>query len=126
MKRSVLNIMLFIAGIAVVTSMSSCMLNCVHGSGHPSTETRAVTEEFTKLDVSGAFKVILKQDSSKNISITADDNLLQYVKTKVEDGTLRVFTHKNLCNAGQMTITIGVRNLEEIKASGATELRKCK
>jgi len=122
MKRSVLSIMLFIAGIAVVTSVSSCMLNCVHGSGHPSTETRAVTEEFTKLDVSGAFKVILKQDSSKNISITADDNLLQYVKTKVEDGTLRVFTHKNLCNASQMTITIGVRNLEAIKASGATEL----
>jgi hypothetical protein len=122
MKRSVFSIILFIAGIAAVTSVSSCMLNCVHGSGHPSTETRAVTDEFTRLDISGAFKVILKQDSSKNITITADDNLLTYIKTKVEDGTLRVFTHKNLCDAGNMTITIGVRNLEEIKASGATEL----
>jgi hypothetical protein len=122
MKRSFFNVILLVVGAALAVSVSSCMMNCVHGSGHPASETRAVTENFTRLDISGGFKVILQQDSSRKIEITADDNLLKYIKTKVEDGTLRIYTHKNICNSGQMTITIGVGSLEAIKASGALEL----
>lgn len=122
MKRSFFNVILLAAGFAVAGSVSSCMINCVHGSGHQATENRRITSDFTRLEVSGGFKVVLKQDSSGKITLTADDNILKYIKTKNEDGTLQIFTHKNICNGGSMTVTIGVKNLEAIRASGATDI----
>lgn len=122
MKKPLLNLLLIISGFAITGALSSCMMKCVHGSGHPATENRAVTEPFTRLDISGGYKIILKQDSSGKISITADDNILKYIKTNNEGGTLHIFNHKNICNGGDMTVTIGVKNLEEIKASGAIEI----
>ena len=121
MKRPILNLLIAAAGFVVMGSASSCMINCIHGSGHQSTENRKVTNDFTKLEVSGGYKVILKQDSSQTISITADDNILKYIKTKNEGGTLEIFNHKSICDGGDMTITIGVKNLESITGSGAIE-----
>src|ERR1700749_706324 len=103
MKRPILNLLIAAAGFVVMGTASSCMINCIHGSGHQATENRKVTQDFTKLEVSGGFKVILKQDSSGTISLTADDNVLKYIKTKNEDGTLQGFTHKNICDSGAMT-----------------------
>ena len=121
MKKSFQYILLLIAGISVALVASSCRFNCVHGSGHPGTETRKVTD-FTKLDVSGGFKIVLKQDSSLTLSITADDNLLKYVKTNVDGNVLHIYTKKNMCNSGPMIVNVGVRNLEELKGTGAIEV----
>ncbi len=120
MKRIHFTIALIFAGF-IVSSMSACMLNCIHGSGKQASEDRKVTD-FKKISISGGFKVILKQDSSMSLHITADDNLLKYIKTEISGTRLKIYTKKNICNAGPMEVTVGVRNLEEIKASGAVEV----
>lgn len=120
MKKFNLNIAALIAIIASVSIFSSCRFHCVRGSGNMTTENRQA-EEFTRLDIAGAFKVILKQDSSLKISITGDDNLLKYVSTSVEGDELRIKSKKSFCD-DHIEITIGVRNLKEIGASGAVEV----
>jgi hypothetical protein len=120
MKRIHSIIAILGAGI-VISSLSACMFNCVHGSGKQASETRKVGN-FNKLTISGGFKIVLKQDSSMTLNITADDNLLKYIKTDITGSRLRIYTKKNICDAGEMTINIGVRNLEEVKASGAVEV----
>ena len=120
MKRIHSIIGAIVAGI-VISSLSACMFNCVHGSGKQASETRKVGN-FNKLSISGGFKVILKQDSSMTLNITADDNLLKYIKTEISGSRLKIYTKKNICNSGPMIINIGVRNLEEVKASGAVEV----
>ncbi len=120
MKKIHLTILLLIAGI-MLGGLSSCMFNCVHGSGHQKTEDRKV-EDFSRITIFGGFKVILKQDSSLGVRITADDNLLRYIKTEVSGGRLHITTSKNMCNTGEMIVSIGFRNLEELKASGAVEV----
>jgi len=112
--------LLIIAGISLC-GLSSCMLNCVHGSGHQISETRNV-REFSKISISGGYNVTLKQDSSFSIKINADDNLLKYIKTEVDGNRLRIYSKKSFCNAGELTISIGVKNLEEVKASGGIEV----
>jgi hypothetical protein len=97
------------------------MLNCVHGSGNMKTENRKVTE-FTRISISGVYNVILKQDSSLSINITADDNLFKYIKSNVHGNRLEIYNKRNFCNTGQITVTVGVRNLEEVETSGAVEL----
>jgi hypothetical protein len=114
---------LFVILVAVIClgSLSSCRFSCINGSGHRASENRKVAD-FTRIDISDIFKVTLKQDSSLAVNITADDNLLKYIKSSVSGGRLRIYTKKNFCNSGELLITIGVRNLEEIKASGAVDV----
>lgn len=121
MKRLQFNIIALIAGIAL-TGTSSCMLNCIRGSGDTKTENRKVGD-FSRISISGVYKVVLKQDSTLGIAISADDNLLKYIKTTVTGDKLRIYNKRNFCNAGELTVTIGVRNLEEVGASGVVEVR---
>lgn len=106
---------------AILGGLSSCMINCVHGSGSEATENRKVSD-FSRIDISGGFKVILKQDSSLALKITADDNLLKYIKTTVNGGKLHIYTRRNVCNNGGMTIYIGIHHLEELQASGGIDV----
>ncbi|RVT98024.1 DUF2807 domain-containing protein [Mucilaginibacter limnophilus] len=113
-------IILAIAGLTA-TIFSSCNMACKEGSGKVVTDTRKV-DDFTKIDVGGGYKIILKQDSSQTVAVTIDDNLQNLVKTSVSGGVLSIKTKKSLCSTQQAQLVIGVRNLEGIDASGAIEL----
>lgn len=78
--------------------------------------------DFNRIYIEGGFKVVLKQDSSLTLKITADDNLLKYIKVSVDDHRLHVYSKKNFCSSGELTLNIGVKNLEEIKGSGAVDI----
>lgn len=112
---------LFLVGAFALLALSSCMFNCVSGSGHIVSEDRKVSD-FVKIEVDGAYKVILKQDSTLGINISADDNLMRYIHTDVNNGRLRIHSRKSFCNTGDLVIHIGVHNIEEIRASGAVEV----
>ncbi|GAC1313841.1 MAG: hypothetical protein NVSMB24_37670 [Mucilaginibacter sp.] len=120
MKTKHFSLAILLAGIALL-GLSSCMFNCVHGSGSQTSENRKVSD-FSRIDISGGFKVILKQDSSLSVKVTADDNLMKYIKTTVNGSKLRIYTRRSICNSGQMTVYVGVRHLEEVKASGGIEV----
>src|ERR1700748_2315218 len=119
MKKLNLNILLMIAFVAAAALPACNMMHCVHGSGNKVTENRKVNN-FTRIKADGGFKIILKQDSSQNLSINTDDNIMKILETNVTGDRLHIHTKKNVCD-GEITITIGVRNLEEIKASGAID-----
>lgn len=122
MKKSCAQIVLLIAVLSLSFFASSCKrFRRVHGSGNPSTEKRTVID-FSRIDISGGFKVILVQDSSSVVTVTADDNLLKYVKTTVEGGKLRIYSNRSLDSQTEMTITVGVKKLEEIHSSGGVEI----
>ncbi len=76
------------------------------------------------IDISGDFKVNIKQDStaSPSLTIDADDNLLKYIKTSVSSGKLRIYIRKNICNSGRMTVNVNMRNITDVAASGAVEI----
>ncbi len=120
MKRIKFTIAVPLVALLLV-GLSSCIYHCVRGSGNQATEIRKVSD-FSMIKISGGFKVVLKQDSSLSLKITADDNLLKYVKTEVDGSKLHIYTKRNMCNTGEMTVYVGVKNLEEIKASGAVEV----
>jgi len=120
MKTKYLAITAIIAGITIA-GLSSCTFHCIKGSGNMATENHQLSD-FNKVNIEGGFKVVLKQDSSLTLKITADDNLLKYIKVSVDDHRLHVYTQKNFCSSGELTLNIGVKNLEEIKGSGAVDV----
>jgi hypothetical protein len=59
----------------------------VRGSGKLKTETRAVNE-FTQLNISGMGQLVFKQEATPTLTIEADDNLLPYIISEVQNDTL--------------------------------------
>ncbi|MBB3970587.1 head GIN domain-containing protein [Mucilaginibacter phyllosphaerae] len=122
MKKIDFKILILIAAVSV-TLFSSCRrFRCIKGKGEIRTESRKM-KSFTKIDVSGGYRVVLKQDSSEAISISIDDNLMKYVETTIEGNTLTVHSRKNICPSGEATLTIGVKNLDGIAAAGAVDFK---
>ncbi|MEN0056913.1 MAG: head GIN domain-containing protein [Mucilaginibacter sp.] len=120
MRKASLAIAVLVA-CASVSIWSSCKFSCVHGSGKVITEQRKVTE-FKKIEISGGFKIHLKQDSSLAVNVTGDDNLLKYITTSVEGDKLLIKSKKSTCDADSMVVSVGVHNLNELRASGAVEV----
>ena len=110
-----------IVACASLSILSSCQFACVHGSGKTATEQRKAND-FKKIEISGAFKIHLKQDSSSVISITGDDNLLKYISTSVDGDKLTIKLKKTTCFDDSLVVNVGIRNLNEIKSSGAVEV----
>jgi hypothetical protein len=120
MKKHISFLAIILAGISL-SVLSSCHMGCIEGSGKKITENRKITN-FSKIDISGGFKINIKQDSSLSLTVMGDDNIMKYVRTQVNGNKLRIYTRKNLCESGPIIVNIGIKNLEAIEASGAVEL----
>ncbi|MGN6639414.1 MAG: head GIN domain-containing protein [Mucilaginibacter sp.] len=112
------SIAILFAAIGTAALLSSCKMKCVKGSGHQITENHKVND-FTRLNISGGFHVNIKQDSSLTASINADDNLMKYIHVESDGDELHIYTKKSFCESGEITINVGVRNLQSLKGSGA-------
>lgn len=108
------------AGYGLFT-LSACNADCKQGTGKMITETRKVTG-FDKVDISGGFEVVIKQDTAESLSVTADDNLMGAIKTDVSGGKLVVKTDGNICSGGKFVINISLRALSKIETAGAVNL----
>ncbi len=117
MKTVYLIPIIFVAAAAVAT-LPSCRYRCIKGSGHQVTENHKVGN-FTDLEVSGGFKVNLKQDSSQTVGITADDNLMKYVHVESDGEKLHIYCKKNICGSGEMVLNVGVKNIDKLEGAGA-------
>ncbi|MBS1522570.1 MAG: DUF2807 domain-containing protein [Bacteroidetes bacterium] len=119
--KKLYSIVILCVAVLSLSVLSSCRFGCVKGSGHQITENHKV-DDFTKLDISGGFKINLKQDSSLTVSVIADDNLMKYIHVNSEGSKLRIYSKKNICGSGELVLNIGVKNLEVIKTSGGINL----
>jgi hypothetical protein len=111
-------VMVTAAGLSI---LASCHIGCIKGSGNSVEEKRNIAG-FTKIDISGGFKITLKQDSTNSVTVNADDNLVKYIRTEVSGNKLRIYTRKNFCLEAPIVISVGINKLEEIKGAGAIEL----
>lgn len=77
--------------------LSACGLlpNWVRGSGTTTTEARAVTD-FTQVAVQGQGTAIITQGDEESLTIEAEDNLLPYLETTVQDGVLQLRTRAGI------------------------------
>jgi hypothetical protein len=110
-----------LTGAAFVTiAFTACRTNCIKGSGNSTSINRKV-ENFTKIKVSGDYKIVFKQDSSLSLNITGDDNVLENIRTDVSGGQLTIDSKRNICSKNQVVVVVGFKQLEKIDGSGAIE-----
>ncbi|MDR2009618.1 MAG: DUF2807 domain-containing protein [Bacteroidales bacterium] len=95
----------------------------VKGSGNVVNKLRKV-ENFDKLDIGGTFNIYLLQGNKESIRVEADDNLHEYILTKVESGVLiiRIKENINFRNPTKANIYVTVKDISEIKIGGVSNL----
>lgn len=94
----------------------------VEGSGDVKKETRNITG-FTGVKTSTAIDVYLTQGNKFEVVVEADDNLLEYIKTKVEDDVLKVYIDKvSIWNKKSMIVHVTMPEVTYIGATSAGDV----
>jgi len=90
------------------------------GSGNLETEVYAFTD-FTKVEIGSAFEFEVKQSGSYSINVTADDNVIDYVRVSQIGQTLkiRLVTVPALWSA-TLRVSLTMPQLHDLTISGAS------
>lgn len=96
----------------------------ITGSGKQTTKDLKFAD-FKKVSVSSAFRVEIRQDKKFSVSVTADDNIIDFIKAEKKDSTLEItMDHKDrgfsFNNTGPMKVAITMPALDEVHLTGAT------
>jgi len=116
--------MLLASTVALMVCMGCSNVNfghwpTVNGSGSITRETRTVTG-FTGIDVGGAGEVILIQGAEEGLTIEADDNLMSYIETTVENGRLKIHPKQvNLRSTKTLRYEIKIKQVDNVSLSGS-------
>lgn len=111
--------------LLIVTATILLLVSCRHttGSGNIITETRN-TESFDAISVGGSFDVEVKMGDTRSVQVEADDNIMEYIQTRVSGNTLKIST-ENLHSYSNvhMKVYVTVTELKAISASASAEVK---
>ena len=131
MKTNVLK--LIVSGFLLSAVLTACgiggsgnlgPLELVSGSGNVVSETRNVSG-FDGVTVHGAGNVVIDQTGTESLTITTDDNLLQYITTEIRDGKLVIEFKRGVLfdKVKDLTFKVGAKNLNSLQVDGAANVQ---
>lgn len=109
----------------IATLLSSCnsnMFNSVTGNRNVTIEDRSKKEPFTAIKVSAGLDLYISQGTKNKITVEADENLQQLIKTEVKDGVLTIYSEKNIWKAKAKKIYVTIKELETLAATSGAEV----
>lgn len=114
-------LILLILFLLPTSCISSAQVLPVKGSGELIDKNFKVSD-FHGIDVSSGFDVILVQGNSEDITITAQENLFEYITVKIEQGILKVYAQKNIRPTKPMKARISFKSIDNLKVSGGGDI----
>lgn len=92
----------------------------IKGNGNIITQDREVSQA-NKMRLEGSFEVVLVPSSSTSVQVQADENLMPYIVTRVEDGWLVIKpqNHTSLSSSQKIKITVSTDRVEGIDVAGS-------
>ncbi|MBN8642137.1 MAG: DUF2807 domain-containing protein [Flavobacteriales bacterium] len=115
--------------VSIITALllTSCKYNVdlgngIDGNGNVKTEIRTITEKFDKINSNRGIEVIVEQDSTAEVKVEADENLLKHITTKVENGTLVVSSDENIDSAEKMIVHVKTAKINGLEATSGSSI----
>jgi hypothetical protein len=92
----------------------------ITGNGNLKTETRQASG-YNAISSAGSMNVQIAYGNTSNITVEADENLLPYIETTVENGKLIIKTKKgyNLKTKHKMVVNVSLTKLTSLSLSGS-------
>jgi hypothetical protein len=112
-------IVLFLTAVAIV-SVGGCGLAGLPGSGVPASRN-VDAKDFTTVEVNGPFEVTLERGDKFNVTVTGDDNLLQFIDVQNAAGKLSIDIQsgQNLRPKSGLKVKINMPAIEAVNLHGA-------
>lgn len=120
------NLKLIILLITVTFASCNANLNLgdgIDGSGNVVTEKRSINSPFTKIDASTGVEVIVEQGATTEVEVEVDDNLMEHIVTRVENGTLIVKIDGNINTMESAIVRVSTKTIEGLESSSGATIR---
>lgn len=101
--------------------ISSCALTGIIGSGNGISESRELGD-YTSVKLKTAADVNITVGESNTFSISGDDNIIDLVTTKIEDGQLVIDQSSQFHTNIGVIITISIPSISSIELDGAGDI----
>jgi hypothetical protein len=120
MKTSNITRTIFLALLTLLAYGCESSWNCLRGNGVAGEETRMV-EGYTGVVSEGEFDVSIVPDSEFGVTIEADENLIQYIRTRLSGNSLIVDqgTRKCLRSDNPIRITVHMPDVTYLNLTGS-------
>lgn len=117
-----------LVALFLTLSLASCNANLnlgdgIDGSGNVVTEKRTIEAPFTKIDASTGVEVIVEQGATTEVEVEVDDNLMEHIVTKVENGTLIVKIDGNINTMESAIVRVSTKTIEGLESSSGATVR---
>ena len=114
-----MNKLLFPA-LAIVLLLTGCGLGGIRGNGHIVTDQRTIGD-FNELEAGGMFEIEWRSGPPA-LSITTDQNLLEYIDNQISENRLRLRTHGHFWPTRGVKVVVFSPQRNGAKLSGAVDL----
>ncbi len=109
--------------LLLLATTTACMLNGLSGNSQVQTEPRSIRQEFKALSVSQGIDVYLTTNQSNSVRVEADDNILDLIKTEVQNGTLKIYLSKQVWHSKARKVYVSAPIIEEILVSSGASVK---
>jgi len=117
-------LLLFPIILIFLFNLNACAWNLgkvVYGNGKVIKELRNLSS-FDELSASSGVNVYLFQGEEEKVIVETDENLQEYVKTKVEGNTLHCYIDCSIKKSNKLNVYVNYRQLKKIKASSGADV----
>jgi len=100
--------------------IAGCRVGGIMGNGHIVTDTRPVAD-FSEIEANGGFQIEWRS-GPPSVTITTDQNLLQYITAENEDHRLRLHSGGNIWSRHGIKVAVSSSTRAGAKLTGAARL----
>ena len=111
-----------VATILILVGVQVFVRTGVKGSGVESTLSKE-SEPFSGVESRGSVNIEIAQGEPGALKITGDDNLLELVQTRVEDGVLIVETSESYATQLGLTVSVSLPKLTVVRLIGSGSVK---
>ncbi len=114
--------------LLLTLSLTSCngnlnLIDGIDGSGNVVTEKRNIETPFTKIQASTGVEVILEQGYPSEVEVEVDDNLMKYIVTRVENGTLIVKIDGDINTMESAIVRVKTKTIEGLESTSGASIK---
>jgi len=113
-----------IFGLLIIFGLAtSCVFNGLSGNGKVQSEKRNTSSNFTGIHVSQGIDVYLTTNNATAISVEADENIIDLIKTEVKDGVLNIYLSKQVWRSKTRKVYVSAPIINKIATTSGASVR---
>jgi hypothetical protein len=112
--------------LALLFSTTSCIFDGVvgiKGNRNVVSEERSIRSDFEIINVQQGINLYITQGKPTNISVEADENIIELLITEVKNNELNIYFEKNVNQAKARNVYLTSESISKIKASSGASVK---